>query len=101
MALNPPTITQILFRKSDAELEAIALQAEQVALGAITSISALSQSTTFDTGDASIILGAVETVRRARAVNPDACGDDQPAPTLGHSLRFQPTQAPQGVTWGC
>ncbi len=99
--LNPSTITGILFRKTDDEIDTIASQAEQVALGAIQSISALSQSTTFSIDDAGVILAAVETVRRARAINPSACADDQPGPTLGHSIRFQPVKVPQGCTWGC
>ncbi len=100
MALNPGTLTKIFFRKSDAELNTIAAQAEQVAFGAINSISALSQSTTFSIDDAGLILDAIERVRSAREVNPDACGDDMPGTTLGHSIRFQPVQPPQGITWG-
>lgn len=101
MALDPRTITQILYRKTDAQLESIATDAEQVALGAMVSVSALSQSTTFSTEDASVILYAVETVRRAREADPNASGSDVPATTLGHSMRFQPVQPPQGCTWGC
>lgn len=101
MALDPRTITQILHRKTTAQIDTIATDAEQVALGAITSISALSQSTTFSTEDASVILAAVESVRRARELDPNASGADVPGPTLGHSMRFQPVQPPQGCTWGC
>jgi len=101
MALDPRTITQILYRKTDAQLDSIATDAEQVALGAMQSVSALSQSTTFSSEDASVILAGVEAVRRARECNPDASGADIPGPTLGHSIRFQPVQPPQGVTWGC
>ena len=100
MALNPSTITRILFRKSDSELSAIQSQAEQVAFGGISSISALSQSTTFSIDDAGIILDCIDRVRSAREIDPDACGDDLPSSTLGHSIRFQPVQPPQGVTWG-
>ena len=101
MALNPDTLTRILLRKTDAELETIASQAEQVALGGITSISALSQSTTFDTASAGVVLEAVERVRGMRERNPDASAADLAGPTLGHSVRFQPVKPPQGMTWGC
>lgn len=101
MALNPDHLTSILLRKTDAELETIASQAEQVALGGISSISALSQSTTFDPDAAGVILAAVERVRQMRARNPDASPDDLAGSTLGHSIRFQPVKPPQGITWGC
>lgn len=101
MALNTDTLTSILLRKTDAQVETIAAQAEQVALGGITSISALSQSATYSTEDAGVILAAVERVRQIRARNPDATADDLAGPTLGHSIRFQPVKPPQGCTWGC
>jgi hypothetical protein len=100
MALDLRTITQILYRKSDPELATITADAEQVALGAMSSVSALSQSATFSSEDASVILQAAESVRRARENNPDASGSDLPGTTLGHAMRFQPIQPPQGCTWG-
>jgi len=98
--VNVDTYTRILFRKSDTELATIRAQAEQVALGAITSISALSQSTTFNNDQALAILDACDRVQRARELNPDACGDTAGDAALGHSVRFQHVAQPQGVTWG-
>lgn len=98
--MNIATYTRILFRKSDTELATIRAQAEQVALGAITSISALSQSTTFNNDQALAILDACDTVQREREKNPDACGDSIGETALGHSVRFQHYEQPQGVTWG-
>ena len=98
--LDASTLTRILLRKTDTELDTIASQAEQVAFGATSSISALSQSTTFSIESAGVILQAVENVRSARAADPNACADDMAGPSLGHSVRFQPVKAPQGRTWG-
>ena len=99
--LDASTLTRRLLRKTDAQLETIASQAEQVAFGATTSISALSQSATFSQDAAGVILRAVENVMAARAADPNACADDMAGPSLGHSVRFQPVKAPQGCTWGC
>ena len=99
--LDASTLTRILLRKTDTELDTIASQAEQVAFGATSSISALSQSTTFSIESAGVILQAVEKVRAARAKDPNACADDMPEPSLGHSVRFQPVKPPQACTWGC
>lgn len=101
MALNQQTLVTLFLDKTDAALDTIAAQAESVALGGMTSISALSQSATFNTEDAGVILAAIVDVRRRRRANPDACADDVGGPTLGHSMRFQPVKPPPGTTWGC
>lgn len=98
--MNVDTYTRILFRKSDTELSTIRAQAEQVALGAITSISALSQSTTFNDGQALAILDACDRVQQAREKDPNACGDSAGEGGLGHSVRFSEHNPPQGTTWG-
>lgn len=100
MALDQRTITNILLRKTPAQVDAICADAEQVALGAIQSISALSQSTTFSSEDASTILAACESVRQAREADPCASAASSAPATLGHAVRFQPVRAPQGCTWG-
>lgn len=96
--MSPRVLTRILYRKTDAELDAIASQAETVALSGIGSISALSQSTSFNADQAAVILEAVENVRAAREKDPNATAPDGEA--LGHSIRFQPVVPPQGYTWG-
>lgn len=94
------SLVRILLRKTPAQVDQIAADAEQVALGAMTSISLLSQTTQFDADAAGRILEAVERVRQIREANPDATATDIPGSTLGHSIRFSPVQAPQGTTWG-
>ncbi len=63
MALSVGTLKQILRGKSSAQIAAIQADAEQVALGCVASISALSQTTTFSTEDAGTVLEAINQYR--------------------------------------
>lgn len=95
------TLTRSYLRLTSEQLDAVAEKALAVIESATSSISALSQSSTFDMDAANASLEAVENVRAIWAKDPNACADDMAGPALGHSTRFQPVKPPQGCTWGC
>ncbi len=99
-SLDRLTVARVLLRKTDAEIDLIASQAESVALGLAVSITNLGLSTTFSREDANVILSAVDHVRTLRAADPAASGDALPAATIAHQMRFRPFADPAGVTWG-
>lgn len=90
------TLIPVLLRKTLEELTQIEQQAESVVLGGISAISALSQSTTFNPADAAVVLEACNDVRAMKLQGITTAS----APAMGHGLRFQPVQNPQGITWG-
>lgn len=98
--VNIPALVSAYFRKTDTELDAISAQAEAVINACMSSVGALSQNAAFDLDVASANIQAVETVRRARAADPNACAEDLPGPALGHATRFQQIRDPQGVMHG-
>ena len=86
-----------LLRYSSAEREQKRAEWQTICDSCITSQAALSQSATFDLARAQAGLEALEYIDS----NPGVCGDGLPAAaTLGHTMRFQPIQAPQGVMFG-
>lgn len=87
MALTVPDLLPILLRKSDAQIEEICADAEQIVLGAMTSISALSQSTAFDRDDAAVILRACGEALRLRKADPSADPSSIGPPAIAHDLR--------------
>ena len=93
------TLTRSYLRLTADQLDAAAEKALAVIQSATASISALSQSSSFDMDAANASLEAVENVRAARAADPNACADDMAGPSIGHSIRFQPIKPPQGCMW--
>ena len=81
-SLDKLTVARVLLRKTDAEIDLIASQAESVALGLAVSITNLGLSTTFSREDANVILSAVDHVRTLRAADPAATGAALPASTI-------------------
>jgi hypothetical protein len=76
--------------RSEAELIEIREQARSVVYGHMTTISALSQSGTFDREGAAVILRLVNQVLAGRR-SPEDAGATDPLSlrgTLGHAVRF-------------
>lgn len=98
-SVSKSAILSVLLCKSLSEIEEIQQQAEQVVFGFITSIAALSQSTTYDPDNAAVVM---EACVEARAILEGGGGPADAAPaTFGHGMRFQPVCNPPGMTWGC
>ena len=91
MVLDEDTLLADFGVRSEAELIEIRDQARQVVFSHATSISALSQSTTFDRAGAQVVLRVVNTVLASRAEGTDATEAISLRPTLGHAVRFSGT----------
>jgi hypothetical protein len=94
-------LARVLLGKTDQEIALIKSQAETVFLSLASSMSALSQNTSFSREDAGVVLSAVAYVEKLRADNPTADASSLPAETMGFQARRQPVNDPQGTTWGC
>ena len=82
MAYSVGTIKQILRGKTSAQIASIQADAEQVVFGCVSSISALSQTTTFSTDDAGTILEAINQYR-------DECASGgMRSPTMAVQMRM-------------
>lgn len=99
-SLDKITIARVLLGKTAPERALIKSQAEAVAFSFSSSISALSQSNSFNRDDANVVLAALAMVGTMLAANPEATADTLPQ-SMGFEVRRQPIANPQGVTWGC
>lgn len=106
--MSVTVLTRALLALTNAELSSLAANVRKVGLSAITSISALSQSTAFSQASAGEILEAVLEAQRIRAAylvsageegTPENCGPESAPRAAGYRQRFSPVPVPQGVTW--
>lgn len=88
MILDEDTLLADFAVRSEAELLEIREQARLVVFSHANSISALSQSTSFDRESASVVLRVVNGVLSSRAEGADATDPLSLRPTLGHAVRF-------------
>jgi hypothetical protein len=88
MVLDEDTLLADFALRSEAELIEIRDQARQVVFSHATSISALSQSTSFDREGAQVVLRVANSVLASRAEGEGATDAISLRPTMGHAVRF-------------
>ena len=88
MVLDEDTLLADFSLRSEPELIEIRDQARSVVFSHTKQISALSQSTTFDSESAASVLRVANAVLASRAAGDGATDALSLRPTMGHSVRF-------------